>query len=330
MRTTSLVTSRSLDRWERPVCDFFGIEEFCSGQVRHGFIHTIWYQHTALDLIINVKKGCPLVVFFNGAVDRSRVVLPMFSGLGVLDNIDVSLLCISDPTLYLSNFLQLAWYAGYDKIQLQEDIMTVINNITAYADAPFVVFTGGSGGGFAALHYSGRLPQSVALVWNPQTDIFSYAKAHVEHYLAVAWNSPSLTEGKRAMAGSAVSDVFEQYANGRHDNCVIYLQNENDWHVKAHLQPFLQRMGISRMDQGFVSDRVFLHMGRFGQGHAAPSKNFLAGIYRRLFGARRPWPEMFHDRSLASTMQLPPTNPAGVARLPARGSRCEPRLPARA
>lgn len=296
------IPGRSLDRWRRDVREFDGVDDFCRGVVTSGSIHTIWYGKTAIDILPEIVPGRPLVVFFSAAVpNREAVMAPVFTGMGVTAGCSASQLFLSDPSLCLSESLGLAWYAGYQGVRLQDDLSRVIAKVACDAGATKVAFVGGSGGGFAALCYSARFPESLAIPWNPQTDIFAYGRAAVDPYIRPAWGTGDYNAAKAAMSGVAAYDVFDLYANG-HDNYVLYLQNKTDGHVRGHLCPLLTKMGVSEPRTGFVTERFYLEMGDFGQGHAAPSKEYLNTLFRNLFASAAPWAEQFSTEALVSAM----------------------------
>jgi hypothetical protein len=82
------------------------------------------------------------------------------------------------------------------------------------------------------------MPDSIALVRNPQTDIAKYERGHVSRYLRIAF--PTI-----AAAGSIPSDG-EQFPSlctnefsDSYKGCILYLQESTDGHVKGHLAPFI-------------------------------------------------------------------------------------------
>lgn len=195
---------------------------------------------------------------------------------------------MSDPTLALSEDVTLAWYAGADGLPLQQTLPLVFRHIIERLEPSSVWFFGGSGGGFASLYYASKVPNSAALVWNPQTDILEYNPNHVLKYAQTAFGCGSYQEAR-----AVLSERVETQLN---PSCkVIYLQNSTDWHVKRHLEPLFERMGLpprSDVFSGLVRDGFYLHMGAWGMGHAAPPKPALTFILRALLPATE---DLFED-----------------------------------
>lgn len=120
-----------------------------------------------------------MVFSFHGNTPRNPDLKPVFTGLNVTRELDASFVALSDPTLYLDPDLKLAWYAGSSGWDLQSLLKCVLRKIATVARSNDLIFFGGSGGGFASLYCAASFPGSLALVWNPQTDIGAYSPPHV-------------------------------------------------------------------------------------------------------------------------------------------------------
>ncbi len=85
-------------------------------------MHCIKSHRQYIELFINLKPNCPIVIFLNLIEPRTDILkLPVLSDLRLLlDLINVRRLCISDSSLYLSPHLSLSWYAGTKDLDLQE------------------------------------------------------------------------------------------------------------------------------------------------------------------------------------------------------------------
>lgn len=292
--------NRSLDRWKRDVVEALSLSEFLSTPVTPGALHSIKYGRSVIDMTLDAQPGAPLVVFLNGAItDRTKVTPPVFAGFGVLDRAQVSLLCINDPSVYLSDTLGLAWYAGWDGVELRDDLVSIVRKVAGDIGASRIAFIGGSGGGFAAMSLSYDFPGSLAIAWNPQTDLFDYAKVHVDAYLEAAWGTTDLDEARTRMAYQAIPSLRSLYAHGQ-TNFVLYLQNESDWHVRAHLMPMLAKLGAGEPRTGFVRPNLYLHMDDFGEGHAVPPKEFLQALFSDIFSES--WEKRFRSRFTPSAV----------------------------
>jgi len=127
------------------------------------------------------------------------------------------------------------------------------------------------------------IPDSIALIWNPQTDIAKYERGHVSRYLRIAF--PTI-----ASAGAFPSDgeQFPSFCTNEfsdsYKGCILYLQECTDHHVKGHLAPFIASFCMKALSDiteslkfsGFVTDRLYLHLDHWGNGHVPPSKEVLS------------------------------------------------------
>ena len=146
----------------------------------------------------------------------------------------------SDPVLALDASLSLSWHFGCEGIRLQAITVRIVQKLQALLHAPRVVAWGGSGGGFAAIRVVKDVPNSIALVWNPQTDIAKYVPEPVARYRSIAFpriaaDGPISSDGEQFP--SLCTEAFRAGYQGR----ILYLQERTDLHhVDAHLKPFLE------------------------------------------------------------------------------------------
>lgn len=294
---------RSLDRWRCEKYEHAGVVDFESVAVLKNGLHTIYESGLPIDLYVDINPGKPLVIFFNGAAPRSDALkLPIFAGFGVLPaSKNVSRLCINDPSLYLDSDLPLAWYAGSRDLVLQDIIPRIIDYVVFKAEVGSVAFVGGSGGGFAALYYSRERPLSLALVWNPQTDILKYAPHHVANYAKTAFGLDCMDEARIKIPEIINSDLCGLYEKGGSSNLIIYMQNDSDWHLKAHCEPFLNALGHnieSPPASGRLSDALYFHVGSWGVGHQQVPGPVLKFILSHLVDHPGGWAGLFSGDGL--------------------------------
>jgi len=234
-------------------------------------------------LDIEVVKGSDPRVFFtfNGAVDRQKIkAMPAFSSRTISKGSKASFVFISDPTLYLDSKLTLSWYAGNRYDAIQRFLPEILSFISRKLGAKEHVFFGGSGGGFASLYYSRFLPNSLAVVWNPQTDILKYSRNHVEAYAETAYKAsvlrlPYLTD----------TNLPRIYEREKPLNKILYMQSITDQHVQRHLAPFLQKFNLSTPDtlhSGWLNEQIYLHLSDWSDGHTPPPREALIDIIAEL------------------------------------------------
>ena len=281
---------RSDTRWGRAVIEWPSLEAFLAAAEIQSGAHSVPIGDFAgepinYDFLLTARPGTVLLCHFHGNAPREGTHLPFFTGLGVTSSIASSRFIPSDPVLALDASLTLAWHFGCEGIRLQAIMIRIVKKLQAILRAPRVVAWGGSGGGFAAIRVAKDIPTSIVLAWNPQTDIAKYNRDSVNHYRRVAFpniaSDCSLPSG-RGQFPSLCTDEFVDGYQGR----ILYLQERTDWHVRSHLKPFLASFckkagsnitGSSNFS-GFVTDRLYLHLDHWGDGHASPSKDVISKV----------------------------------------------------
>ena len=246
---------RDYSRYAGDVYTYGSLDEFAARNVPSG-IHAISYGAGALDVRLVRRSSNALVVAFHAAVDLSAATLPVFTGQKVTQDLDASVLFVSDPSLELG--LSIGWFAGDRERPLQRDLVRVIEHVVEELGAEVVVCQGSSAGGFAALYYSLQLPGSLAVSMNPQTDIMKYNQQRVREYVDTCW------PGGADDVTDVTVDLVSAYSAPT-PNKVLYLQNRDDaFHIRNHYRPWADAM----------SDRYGVDWcampGDWGDGHAAP------------------------------------------------------------
>ena len=200
------------------------------------------------------KPSETLVVSFHGAIDRKKYELPRFERFKSLNKFSVSALYLGDPSLWAGPDLELAWHSGWEGMDMYPIYADLIETAAAKIGARNIVLNGGSGGGFAALQVSALIPDSVAVVYNPQTSIHSYMhprwplmpqKRYIRdvwpHLLDVDASKFDFTKDWTLPLGDRLSAV-RRYATPR-ENRVLYMLNMQDvHHVEDHYKPFAEAM----------------------------------------------------------------------------------------
>ncbi|PMD06629.1 hypothetical protein [Brevibacterium paucivorans] len=217
-----------------------------------------------ISISASVRVGKPLVVVLHGRKSEN-VRLPYLLGENIVKGIDCSRLSISDPSLWMNSDLSLSWFAGNYMMQNYQEIQADLVEIVAEAcDASGILFLGGSGGGFAGIEAAGRITNSRALVWNPQTSIDKYYRRFVDEYKNICWPS-GMDYGKRN-----VTDLIENYGKcGSQADRVYILQNASDeFHLENHMRP---------LESATKADSRFKYfVGSWGDGHVPPPKDVIS------------------------------------------------------
>ncbi len=281
---------RSDTRWGRSVIEWPSLDAFlATAEVQSG-VHSMPIgefsgKQINYDFLLTARPGTALLCHFHAAAPQGGSKLPIFGGLGVTSSIKTSMFAPSDPVLALDASLGIAWHFGCDGIPLQAITISIVKKLEMLLHAPYVVAWGGSGGGFAAVRIAKDIPNSIALAWNPQTDIAKYYHGHVNRYRRIAFPTVpadgALPSGREQFP-SLCTDEFADGYQGR----ILYLQESTDWHVEAHLKPFLATFcgkTLGAITDGsnfsdFVSDRLYLHLDHWGDGHVPPSKEVISKV----------------------------------------------------
>lgn len=287
---------RSDTRWGRSVIEWPSLDAFLSTVEIQSGVHSVPIGEFAgrqiyYDFLLTARPGTVLLCHFHGNAPREGTSFPpVFTGLGVTGSITTSRFVPSDPALAFDASLSLAWHFGCDGIRLQAITVSIVQKLQAILHAPRVVTWGGSGGGFAAIRVAKDISNSIAFVWNSQTDIAKYNPDHVNHYRRIAFPTLGADRPLPSDGEQFPSLCTDEFHNG-YKGIILYLQERTDWHVKAHLNPFLAsfcRKALSDMPDspqfsGFIIDRLYLHLDHWGKiGHFPPSKYIIENVLKLL------------------------------------------------
>lgn len=244
------------------------------------------------------KKSDTLVVSLHGLTNRKKYALPRFEWLASLSTADCSSLYISDPTLRLSNWLELGWYTGWQDFNAHFWIAEWARRVAEHFGCSMIIFAGSSGGGMASLQASSYLPESMALAFNPQTSVINYLggggaqkryfKVVAPHLLPGGWETREAVEDWTAPLGDVASAV-KRYSVPR-SNYVYYVQNANDLsHVRGHYEPFKAQV-TGTLPEERVRRQLHFELYSGPDGHAVPSREQYLGHLanaRQWFESRR-------------------------------------------
>lgn len=248
---------------------FSSVANFLKAKKIPAGISTIYSGGLPIDLLVSPGKSDTTIFFFHGAIER-HFKLPVLSGLGISGGLDANRIFISDPSLVLDDELFLSWYAGsYCQPGLQQILASVFKKILESLGSDRAVFFGGSGGGFAALLFATQFQDSLALVFNPQTNIAKYSERAVRDFAEKAFQTPAGQENPLDSIPSQVVLDLRTIYSAPVETRVAYMQNSNDEpHLKHHLFPFSQ--AIHR------ENSLYLLKEPWKDGHSPPPKELLA------------------------------------------------------
>lgn len=203
--------------------------------------------------------GAYLNVQFHGNNQTRK--FPLFARWNYGKILGAHVLAIDDPTLSLDKDLTISWYLG---TQEENAIDGVVNIALRCAEAigisaERIVFSGSSGGGFAALQAASRLPFGKAVVINPQIELSrftgGYKKPIVQTYVDKVSGCSSLDEAitKFDDRWDAVKSISQAHLEGRFPK-VVYVQNINDFdHFQNHYAYFANKFCLSMTEANSVN-----------------------------------------------------------------------------
>ena len=262
---------RVINRDLHQVTDFSSLEVFLDTETVPAGISTIYIGGIPVDILVSPGSAKTTIFFFHGAIEP-HFTLPVLSGLGISGGLAANRVFISDPSLVLDEKLMLSWYAGNTyQPELQQNLVMIMRKINASLNSDRTVFFGGSGGGFAALYFASHFEDSLALVFNPQTDIAQYSARAVRDYALNAFdvNADEPNPLEKVPAG-VVTDLCAHYMEPR-SNYVAYMQNKADEvHVEKHLTPFWNAVDSNT--------EVLLLADYWKDGHSPPPKELLSEL----------------------------------------------------
>jgi acyl carrier protein len=185
-----------------------------------------------------------LFVLLGGAVDRQTLSLPVFARRAWWPLMPGSILCISDPTLDLSEEMQIGWYVGTKEKNYTKMMARIISRVAEQLGlAPSdIVFYASSGGGFASLMCARYIPGANCIVVNPQTNLRKYYDKHKNRLAAVfepgadkSFDTIAKESGKRISIMRAFPDADSLPP-------MVYAQNKLDKaHFRRHYTAFCKK-----------------------------------------------------------------------------------------
>lgn len=178
----------------------------------------------------NAERADRLFVFFQGAVNE-RSECPAFPRVSWGPWLPGDCLHISDPLITPRGDLRLAWYLGYNDLDLYESIAAIVSAFMMKAGYARACSYGSSGGGFAALKLSEYTPIS-AMGLNPQIDCSKH-QPFFDKYLKISGARPDAALLRRARLSPDGGSPF------------LIIQNILDeYHFAGHLLPFMKERGV--------------------------------------------------------------------------------------
>lgn len=193
-------------------------------------------------------EGEYLSVQLHGRAPRGEgATLPVFARWNWGKILGAHVLSICDPTIYLDDSLLIGWYLGCKEESAIQGVMAIAERFAASIGIAKerVIYSGGSGGGFAALQ-AAALHGGKAIAINAQTDLLQYAPQHVADYVSKASGCSSVPEAQSVFGDrwNAIHRLQKAHAKGESPKIVV-VQNRNEGHFQSHFTPLAAAFGLS-------------------------------------------------------------------------------------
>lgn len=266
---------RQINSSTHAVTRYASLSQFTNSSEIPAGLLSIKVNDLPIDMLHVAKGSDTTLVFLHGAIEP-HFKIPVLTGQGISNGLTANRIFISDPALALSEKLLLSWFAGnHSHPDGQLVIVQLVRKILESAGAKRVIFFGGSGGGFASLYFASFFDKSLAVAYNPQTDISKYNAKAIHEFTRYAHNIHVREyDPVSFLPETTVTDVCRVYAEEQ-SATVAYFQNLNDHtHVNRQLRPFL--------DQLHPANNVHLLAQPWGAGHTAPPKELLRKVLKDL------------------------------------------------
>ena len=224
-----------------------------------------------LETLLLRRDHPDLVVVLHGALVRKDVTLPRFEWLRSLRERPENLLFVSDPSLAWDEAVPLAWYVGPEEHDVTARIATEVEALAGRLAATRTVFTGSSGGGYAALALAARTRGSLAVSFSPQTRVSRYEHMPVKIFRGRLFPGHPDMDAVEAAYRDRVDQTHRWAAGGSQPDAFVRIaHNSGDrGHLEDHLRPFAESAGL---DPATLAGhpRISVVLDDFGDGHTPP------------------------------------------------------------
>lgn len=290
--------SYDLEKWNTPLFEY-GFHNIKENFLLEDGIHRFVIENQSIDILFQgassfLKEKGVLVCFSAAVPNREKKLAPFFSGSKVAKSIGMPLIAIADPSLALSDTIDLAWYSGNENLKnISQLIANILDDISKKLDTKLILF-GGSGGGFATLsvvHQMETNPRGV--VWNPQTSISMFEDKAITNYIETCFshNPRSSNLYDRLEEEEITHDLVKLYTQNNRSCNILYLQNTGDtYHIRRHAKPMMEAINTIQENQWTSSSSkgVVFWLKYWGKGHIVPSDNIIIEVLTKLIDNNDP------------------------------------------
>lgn len=209
-----------------------------------------------------------VIIFFNGAVNGDLDSDPIFMRWSWAFENNLSFICFDDPIVSCTQLTNLGWYIGNSKHDIQDYINSILQHIIKLLNinSNDIIFYGSSGGGFASLMAAIRLRGSVAVVNNPQTNIFKYYESATQRFIGNFFKEEKISDQHKSFYRFSVLHAIEKY---NYIPATIYTQNIQDkFHLERHFFPFQTSVLKTLSSIEDYPNKICFNFFNDGRGHS--------------------------------------------------------------
>ncbi|WP_026672400.1 hypothetical protein [Alkalihalobacterium bogoriense] len=230
-------------------------------------LYTFSDESFEYDFIYKSSEENRLFVLLSGYADRGKLEPPVFQRWSWSHLFPGHCLYIADPTIKPHSDMGIAWYCGTQEAEVIPTILGLVKKVADNIGVSYenVIFYGSSGGGFASLKLTALLPESSAVVINPQIDVTKYDNGSVLKLL------------KRCFGGVTRDEALEQfkerfslipYSDRLKERRIFYIQNTLDkHHYEVHLPLFTSELNLNEMND-FKNNDIEVFFFAHPDGHS--------------------------------------------------------------
>lgn len=230
-------------------------------------------------LFFNKKSSDRLFILLSGARDPKTQGLPKFDRWSWYGKLPGSVLCISDPTLFLdTKRLRIGWYLGDEGHDWSMDLADLVKVCASLLNIPTkkIMAYGSSAGGFASLKLAAMLGDATAVAINPQTDALKYYEKAINLLLEVGYSGVALDTLPQAMKSrfSAI-DALKMAPEAR---CLVVQNKLDEYHYEHHFVNLCDAFGVSRQGGMSADHRMVTIVYESPDGHGPEPKSMVDEI----------------------------------------------------
>lgn len=232
-------------------------------------------------ILVNIKEDSEaLVAFSGGALDQTKKKPPVYMRSTWKDDLDQSSIFIDDKTIHGSN-LRIGWGIGTKNRHYLKDYYLIVKKVADVlcVNDNNVMYYGSSMGGLMSIIMATMHKGSIALVDNPQTDVFRYLKPSVDRLCKVLFSGMEDKEIESTYPERL--RIVETMIKENYVPRIYYYQNvESEFDMTNHVKPFKKAF-----DENFpLNNNVSYHFySDSARGHNPQVKSKTIEIINRVF-----------------------------------------------